>query len=393
MPGGTKFFPNPLAASLLDEAVPGGEAYDFHQKLPDYEPSPLIDAPGIAATLGVGRVWVKDESSRFGLPAFKALGASWAIYRALLARLGGRIEPWNSFDDLKERFAPLRPLTLMAATDGNHGRAVAHMARLLGFDAHIFVPKAMAQARIEAIRGEGAQITAVDGSYDEAVERVAALASERSLVISDTAWEGYTEVPRWIMAGYTTIFRELDEQLAQAGDTRVDLVAVQMGVGGLATALVWHYRRPGLANAPTIVGVEPLAADCVLESAQAGQIVELPGPHPSIMAGLCCGVPSLVAWPIISKGIDVFVAIDDEWARASIRELASAGVVSGETGAAGLAGLPALLTEPDQERRRQTLGLAPDAHVVVISTEGATDPDAYQQIVGQEIALESETGE
>ena len=169
MPGGTKFFPNPLATSLLDEAVPGGEAYDFHQKLPDYEPSPLIDAPGIAATLGVGRVWVKDESSRFGLPAFKALGASWAIYRALLARLGGRIEPWNSFDDLKERFAPLRPLTLMAATDGNHGRAVAHMARLLGFDAHIFVPKAMAQARIEAIRGEGAQITAVDGSYDEAV--------------------------------------------------------------------------------------------------------------------------------------------------------------------------------------------------------------------------------
>lgn len=332
--------------------------------------------------LGVDRVWVKDESSRFGLPAFKVLGASWAIYRALLERLDGRIEPWSTFDDLKSRFAPLLPLTLVAATDGNHGRAVAHMARLLGLDAHIFVPRGMAQARIDAIRGEGAQVTVVDGSYDEAVERVAALASERVLVISDTAWQGYTEVPRWIMAGYTTIFRELDEQLAQAGDPRIDLVAVQMGVGGLATAVVWHYRQPGLANPPKIVGVEPLAADCVLESALAGHMVELAGPHTSIMAGLCCGVPSLVAWPIISRGIDVFVAIDDEWARASMRELAKAGIVSGETGAAGLAGLLALLTDADKHAYRALLGLEPDSHIVVISTEGATDPEAYRKIVG-----------
>lgn len=382
MPNDTKVFANPHATVNLDGAFPSSDAFDFHKKLPGYERSPLIDAPTIAATLGVGKVWVKDESSRFGLPAFKFLGASWAVYRALLKQLGGSIAPWNTFDDLRDRFTPLKPLTLVAATDGNHGRAVARMATLLGVAAHILVPQDMTQARIDAIKGEGAAVTVVNGSYDDAVAQSATLASDRALVISDTAWEGYTEVPRWIMEGYTTILRELDEQLAEAGDTRVDLATAQMGVGGLATAVVWHYRRPELADKPRIVGVEPLAADCVLESAQADHIVEVPGPHHSIMAGLCCGIPSLVAWPIISKGIDVFVAINDEWARESMRELAKAGVVSGETGSAGLAGLLALLTSPDNEKHRQLLGLTPDAHVVVISTEGATDPEAYKTVVG-----------
>lgn len=382
MPDATIVFPNPRASRQLDGEIPGGEAFGFHQKLPGYKPSPLIDAPGIADVLGVGKVWVKDESSRFGLPAFKFLGASWAIYRVLLERIGGSIEPWQTFDDLRERFAPLKPLTFVTATDGNHGRAVARMAHLLGFAAHIFVPREMAQARIDAIKGEGADVTMVAGSYDDAVIQAAALASENALVISDTAWEGYTQIPRWIMEGYTTILRELDDQLAAAGLSHVDLVAAQMGVGGLATAVVWHYRRPELADQPKIVGVEPLAADAILLSARAGQMVEAPGPHTSIMAGLCCGVPSLVAWPIISRGIDVFVAIDDEWACEAMRALARAGVVSGETGAAGLAGLLTLLTGPEREQYRQLLGLTSESQVVVISTEGATDPVAYQRVVG-----------
>ena len=382
MPDATIVFPNPLATRQLDGEIPGGEAFDFHQKLPGYRESPLIGAPGIADVLGVGKVWVKDESSRFGLPAFKFLGASWAVYRVLLERSGGSIAPWQTFDDLRERFAPLKPLTLIAATDGNHGRAVARMAHLLGFASHILVPRGMAQARIDAIEGEGANVTIVNGSYDDAVTRAAALASENALVISDTAWDGYTQIPHWIMEGYTTILRELDDQLAATDSPRVDLVAAQMGVGGLATAVVWHYRRPELANQPKIVGVEPLAADALLESARAGRMVEVPGPHTSIMAGLCCGVPSLVAWPILSSGIDVFVAIDDEWAREAMRELAKAGVVSGETGAAGLAGLLALLSGPEREQHRQLLRLTPESQVVVISTEGATDPVAYQHIVG-----------
>ncbi|HEU4783335.1 MAG TPA: diaminopropionate ammonia-lyase [Ktedonobacterales bacterium] len=382
MPDNTIVFANPQATQRLEGEIPGGEAFDFHQKLPGYRQSPLIDAPGIAEVLGVGKVWVKDESSRFGLPAFKFLGASWAVYRALLEQSGGSIEPWQTFDDLKERFALLKPLTLVAATDGNHGRAVARMARLLGFASHILVPRGMAQARIDAIKGEGAEVTTVDGSYDDAVTQAAALAADDALVISDTAWEGYTRIPRWIMEGYTTILRELDDQLTAAGDSRVDLVAAQMGVGGLATAVVWRYRRPELVNQPKIVGVEPLAADAILQSARAGRMVEVPGPHTSIMAGLCCGVPSLVAWPIISRGIDVFVAIDDEWAREAMRALARAGVVSGETGAAGLAGLLALLSGPEREQHRQLLGLTPASRMVVISTEGATDPVAYQRIVG-----------
>jgi diaminopropionate ammonia-lyase len=382
MSGDTKVFPNPQITRHFDGEFPSREAFDFHKKLPGYRQSPLIEAPGIARVLGVGNVWVKDESSRFGLPAFKFLGASWAIYRVLLERIGGTIEPWQTFEDLKAWFAPLKPLTFITATDGNHGRAVAHMASLLGFESHIFVPREMAQSRIDAIKGEGADVTLVDGTYDDAVMQSAALASDSALVISDTAWEDYTQIPRWIMEGYTTILRELDEQLAEKGNPRVDLATAQIGVGGLATAVVWHYRRQELAHQPKIVGVEPLAADALLESAQAGRIVEVPGPHASIMAGLCCGVPSLVAWPIISKGIDLFVAIDDEWARASMRELAKAGVVSGETGSAGLAGLLALLSDPAGERHRQLLGLTLASHVVVISTEGATNPASYHNIVG-----------
>jgi diaminopropionate ammonia-lyase len=382
MAGATKVYPNPLATTPLDDDFPGAEAFDFHKKLPGYQPSPLIDAPSIAATLGVGRVWVKDESSRFGLPAFKFLGASWAVYRTIQQRLGGAISPWHTFADLQAQFAPLQPLTLVAATDGNHGRAVAHMAKLLGFAAHILVPREMVQARQDAITGEGARVTIMDGSYDDAVTQAAALASERALVISDTAWEGYTQIPRWIMEGYTTILCELDDQLREQGDTSVDLATAQMGVGGLATALVWRYRRPDLAYKPKIVGVEPLAADAILESARAGHMVEVPGPHPSIMAGLCCGVPSLVAWPIIARGIDVFVAIDDEWARVAMRELAGAGIVSGETGSAGLAGLLALLSGPQADEQRRLLGLTSESRVVVISTEGATDPKAYKRIVG-----------
>jgi diaminopropionate ammonia-lyase len=382
MPQATKVFVNPRASDVIEGEIPSQEALDFHKQLPGYQQSPLIDAPTIAATLGVAKVWVKDESSRFGLPAFKVLGASWATYRALLKQIGGTIQPWNTFEDLKDRFAPLKPLTLVAATDGNHGRAVARMAKLLGFDAHILVPEEMTQARIDTIKSEGAEVTVIHGSYDDAVAESARFASDKALVISDTAWEGYEEVPRWIMEGYTTILRELDEQLKEKGDTRVDVATAQMGVGGLATAVVWHYHRPELADKPKIVGVEPLVADCVLESAQAGHIVAAPGPHNSIMAGLCCGIPSLVAWPIISKGIDVFLAIDDDWARESMRELAKAGVVSGETGSAGLAGLLALLKTGKVNEYQQLLGLSPEAHVVVISTEGATDPEAYKSIVG-----------
>ena len=368
--------PNPLAATERDLDPAGRAPLDFHRRLPGYDATPLVDTPGLAGALGVGKVWVKDESWRLGLPAFKILGASWAVFKALEAHSGG-IGEWRDVEGLRERLAPLLPLTLAAATDGNHGRAVARMARLLGLGARIFVPADMARARVEGIRSEGAEVLVVRGTYDEAVARSAEEADGRCLVISDTSWPGYEEVPRWVIDGYSTILWEVDDELARLGEGGPTLVVVQIGVGAFAAAVTRHFRSPGVSPRPKILGVEPARAACALASAEAGDTVHLPGPHDSIMAGLNCGSPSLVAWPTISRGIDVFVEIEDRWAREAMRMLAGAGIVSGETGAAGLAGLLAVAREGD----RGEVGLTEEARVLVFNCEGATDPGAYGRIL------------
>jgi diaminopropionate ammonia-lyase len=355
-------FPNP--ARKRTAGPPGdGAPLAFHRKLPGYEPTPLVAAPALASELGLTDLWVKVESSRLGLPAFKMLGASWATYRLLCNRLGA--EPaWTTLDELREGLAPLGPLTLAAATDGNHGRAVARMAALLGYDAEVFVPAGTAAARIDAIASEGATVTVVDGSYDEAVAASAALAGERVLVVSDTSWPGYADVPRWVIDGYSTIFVEVDEQLAGSAS---DVVVSQMGVGALTAAVCDHFSASA-----AVVAVEPINAACGLRSAEAGHPVEVPGPHDSIMAGLNCGNVSSIAWPTVVAGVDVFVAVDDAAAEQAMRDLATIDVIAGETGGAGLAGLRALADGPG----------IPGTSALVICTEGATDPDAYARIVG-----------
>jgi diaminopropionate ammonia-lyase len=331
--------------------------------------------------LGVGEVLLKVESSRLGLPAFKILGASWAIYRLLEARIGGTLEPWQTVDDLASRVASLRPMTLAAATDGNHGRAVAHMARLLGFESRIYVPAHTARARIDGIASEGAEVVVVDGTYDDAVARAAEDASNECLVVSDTSWPGYEDVPRWVMDGYSTILWEIDDELPARGAGDPDLVAVQFGVGALAAAVVNHCRQPARGRQPAILSAEPLKAPCMLASMEAGEIVSVPGPHDSIMAGLNCGRPSIVAWPIVSNGIEAFIAVADERAREAMRALAAEEIVAGETGAAGLAGLIELLTGPEAEQRREALGINETTRVLAFITEGATDPHAYAEVI------------
>jgi diaminopropionate ammonia-lyase len=368
---------NPLADTGQDLEPAGRAPLGFHRRLPGYAITPLVDAPGLAGALGVGRVWVKDESWRLGLPAFKILGASWAVYRALERRSGG-IGEWDDVEELRGRLGPLLPMTLAAATDGNHGRAVARMAKVLGLGARIFVPADMAAARIEAIESEGAEVVVVRGTYDEAVARSAEEADEHCLVISDTSWPGYEGVPRWVIDGYSTILWEVSDELGRRGEDGPTLVVVQIGVGAFAASVTRHFRSPGVSPRPKILGVEPARAACALASAEAGGIVHLPGPHGSIMAGLNCGAPSVVAWPTVSRGIDLFVAIGDDWAREAMRMLAGAGIVSGETGAAGLAGLLALSQE---EGGRRTLGLTEETRVLVFNCEGATDPEAYGRIV------------
>lgn len=236
----------------------------------------------------------------------------------------------------------------------------------------------MPGTRIDAIASEGASVEVVDGTYDDAIAASAALASEDHLVVSDTSWPGYAEVPQWVIEGYTTIFDEVDEQLAAAGSAPLDAVVVQMGVGALAAATMAHYRDSTGAG-PMAIVTEPDTADCGLQSARAGELVDVPGPHRSIMAGLNCGRASELAWPAVVAGTDVFVAIDDAAAEQAMRDLAETGIVAGETGGSGLAGLRALLeAQPD--------ALGESATVLVINTEGPTDPAGYERVVGVTVA-------
>jgi len=373
---------NPNAREILDDPAPNRAPLRFHRRLPGYEETPLVDAPGLAGALGVGKVFVKDESGRLGLPAFKVLGASWAVYKTLEERLGG-FGDWREIGDLREMLEPLRPLSLVAATDGNHGRALARVARLLGLGARIFVPEDMVAARREAIAGEGAEVVVVRGTYDDAVERSAEEAGERGLVISDMSWPGYERIPSWVIEGYSTMLWEIDDALERRGEEGPDLVAVQVGVGAFAAAVTRHFRRPETSPRPKLVSVEPAGADCLLESVEAGRIVSVPGPHESIMSGLNCGRVSLVAWPTVSRGIDLLVAVDDGPAQEAMRLAAESGVVSGETGAAGLGGLLALLRDEGStgEEVRRVLGVDGETRVLLFNCEGATDPDAYRRVM------------
>jgi diaminopropionate ammonia-lyase len=337
----------------------------FHRRMPGYAPTRVVDAPDLAAAFGVSSLTVKDESLRLNMPSFKILGASWAVYRLLVSRLGHEPE-WRDLGELRGAFAPLGPLMLVAATDGNHGRAVAHMARLLGYESQILVPAGTAPARVAGIASEGASVSVVDGTYDDAVGAAAELATDRALVVSDTSWDGYTQVPITVIEGYGTIFTEIDDQLSASPE----VVVVPMGVGALAAAAVDYY-----AATAQIIVVEPLSAACGLRSVEAGHPVIVPGPHDSIMAGLNCGTVSAVAWPAVSRGVDVFVAVSDGAAEQAMRDLADVGVIAGETGAASLAGLRAVAESDATTVAGRT--------ALVLCTEGATDPAAYERIVGR----------
>jgi diaminopropionate ammonia-lyase len=320
-------------------------ALEFHRSLPGYGPTPLIDVPALAAELGVGRVLVKDESTRLGLPAFKVLGASWACQQ-VQARMPGAHQ--------------------VAATDGNHGRAVARMAVHFGVGATVFIPAVMLPETADMIADEGATVVRVDGDYDEAVRCAAAHADAGAgrALVQDTAWEGYTQVPGWIIEGYRTLLHEVDDELAARGAT-AHLVAVPVGVGSLAEAVVRHYRQSDQAR-PRLLSVEPTTAACLLASLLAGSPVTVPT-EATVMAGLNCGTVSTTAWPVLRAGLDAAIAVSDDAALNAVDDLAVLGVPSGPCGAATLAGLRAALLDAE---RRAALQLPGDAVLVLLSTEG-----------------------
>src|SRR3954469_12051627 len=316
-----------------------GSARAFHRALPDYAMTPLVELPALATELGVGRVLVKDESSRLGLPAFKVLGASWACHQVLSEAPGSM---------------------LVTATDGNHGRAVARMAAHFGVEATVFVPQLMLPQTAAPIADEGATVVRVDGDYDDAVRGAAAFATERPgrALVQDTAWEGYERVPAWIVEGYETLLAEVDAQLRGPPD----LGAGPVGVGSLAEAVVRHYRRQGAAH-PAVLAVEPDTAACLLASLTVGHSTTVPTAA-TVMAGLNCGTVSHSAWPVLRAGCDAAVAVTDEEALRAVADLEALGVSSGPSGAAALAGVRAALAHP---ARRAALGVGDDAVLVLLS--------------------------
>lgn len=332
---------SPTARHWTCPPVPSG-AHAFHRSLPGYAPTPLVAVPELATELGVGRVLVKDESSRLGLPAFKVLGASWAC-RQVLQRHPGAM--------------------LVTATDGNHGRAVARMAAHFGVEATVFVPEVMLSSAAARITDEGASVVWVDGDYDAAVRQAAEFAAAQSgrALVQDTAWDGYEQVPAWIVEGYQTLLEEIDAQLTEPPD----LVAVPVGVGSLAEAVVRHYRRPGSAR-PSVLSVEPDTAAAALASLTADRPVTVPTAA-TVMAGLNCGTISSSAWPVLRAGCDAAVAVSDGEALRAVEDLGRFGVSSGASGAATLVGARAALANPQQ---RAALTLDHDAVIVLLSTEG-----------------------
>jgi diaminopropionate ammonia-lyase len=318
--------------ALRPQAVvaPSRDALAFHRTLDGYRPTPVREVLGLADALGLGAVLVKDESDRLGLPAFKALGASWAVERAL------REQPWTH--------------TLVAASAGNHGRAVARVAALRGLRAQVFLPARSLQIRRDAIRAEGAQVTVVDGTYEDAVALAAAAGRESgTLLIADVGDEG---PPRWVIDGYATLFEEA------AAQARYDVVVVPVGVGSLAAAAARHGAQVGA----TVIGVEPVTAACLTASLAAGRPTRVPTPG-TTMAGLDCAEVSPAAWPSLLAGIHATVTVDDDEVAGAMAELAQAGLSIGEAGAAPLAGLRALI--PTGLLRRSS-------RVLLIATEGPT---------------------
>jgi diaminopropionate ammonia-lyase len=358
--------------------LPSGELRprDLHRTMPGYAVTPLHRLEGLAERLGVGDVWVKDESWRLELPSFKILGSSWAIHRLLLGR-AGRPVAGTGFAELRSVAAELGPLTLTTATDGNHGRGVARTARLLGLAAIVYVPVGTARERIEAIEGEGAEVIVHAGNYDAAVARAAEdAATHGRVLVADVAVGDDVTTPTWVMDGYDTIFDEADEQLPDPPT----VVFLQAGVGALTASGIRHHLRARADARPRFATVEPLTAACLLSSAEAEGLLTIDASQDSIMAGLNCGTPSSVAWPDIAANVTAYLAVPDDRAREAMRLLADVGIVAGESGAAGLAGL---LEATGNDEVRAALGLDAAARVLLLNTEGATDAAGYEAIVGR----------
>lgn len=367
-----------------------GKVLKFHQSFNIYQPTPLRKWGCLSSYLGVNSIYVKDESYRFGLNAFKVLGGAYAIGRYLAERLEMNIEDL-SFNLLKspEIRERLGDITFITATDGNHGRGVAWAAQQLGQRAVVYMPKGSSQIRLDNIRATGAEAYIKEFNYDECVRLCAQQAEEHGwIVVQDTAWEGYQDIPVWIMQGYTTMAMEMLDQLEEHGSSRPTHLFVQAGVGSYAAAMQGFFASMYGEDRPITVVVEPNQADCLYRSAAAndGTPRHVTGHMDTIMAGLACGEPSTIAWGILRDYSELFVSCPDAVASLGMRILGNplgddAPVIAGESGAVTAGLLYLLLRNPRMMEVRELLGLNHNSTILLINTEGDTDPDHYRKIV------------
>jgi diaminopropionate ammonia-lyase len=370
------------------------KAWAFHRSIPRYAETPLANLQYLAARLGIKGLYLKDESWRFGLNAFKVLGGSYAIARYIAGELEkiGALPAGKGIDyetlvspDTKKK---LGDIIFYTATDGNHGRGVAWAANRLGQKSVVLMPKGSSQTRLQNIRNEGADASITDLNYDDAVRLANEMTAKdpRGVMVQDTAWAGYEEIPGWIMQGYGTMTYEAVNQLKTAGVNMPTHVFVQAGVGSLAGSvqgfLTNHYKE----KAPLTTVVEASAADCLYRSAKEHKLVSVGGDLKTIMAGLACGEGNTISWEILKNHTNFFVSVPDWVAARGMRVLGAPlrgdpPVISGESGAAPAGLVSAILENSDYAALGDALGLNKDSVVLLFSTEGDTDPDRYRSIV------------
>lgn len=371
-------------ASALFSRQQAQQARHFHQKIVGYEPTPLYALKSLAALFGVSTILVKDESQRFGLNAFKMLGGAYAIAQLLCEKYHLDI---NAFSFATFKASTKEKMTFATTTDGNHGRGVAWAAQQLGQNAVIYMPKGSAQERVDAILRLGARCIVTEMNYDDTVRFTMQTARQNGWeVVQDTAWEGYTKIPTWIMQGYATLADEAVEQMAAMGIARPTHVFLQAGVGAMAGGVLGYLVDVFGARDLHSVIVEPELADCLYRSGVKGQIVNVGGSMATIMAGLACGEPNPLGWDILRNCATQFISCQDAVAALGMRVLGNPlgtdpRVISGESGAVGLGILCAVHFHPQREALMNKLGLDSHSVVLVISTEGDTDVKHYREVV------------
>jgi diaminopropionate ammonia-lyase len=367
------------------------KAKAFHSSFPQYSETPLANLKQMAEHLGIAQLFVKDESYRFGLNAFKVLGGSFAMASYIAQKTGKDISELDyrtlTSDTLRKEFGQA---TFFTATDGNHGRGVAWAANKLGQKSVVYMPKGSTQTRFENIQKEGAKVTIEEVNYDECVRMAAAEAAKtpNGVIVQDTAWDGYEEIPAWIMQGYGTMSMEAAEQLKAAGCEAPTHIFVQAGVGSLAGSVQGFFANLFPENCPTTVIVEAQAADCLYRSAteKDGEIRFVEGDLQTIMAGLACGEPNTISWDILKNHSSFFVSCPDWVSAKGMRMLGAPRkgdpqVISGESGAVSMGLISCIAEMEELKELKQALKLDENSKILMFSTEGDTDPESYRSIV------------